>query len=134
MSSQFTKKFPVANAVVARIRSELFENSAIVAHLLDEGEATEETINEIVDRLRQISSSEAALKSYTEHFVNASPPSIKSPPRHNPNKKVPSADIHAGMPRPAGPDELMAKLESKADQNITKKKPCKDCNKPRKRT
>ena len=133
MSKQLTQRYPVANAVVSRLRSQLFENSAIVAHLLEEGPATEETINEIIGRLQEISSTEATLKTYQEHFATTPPPNIKSS-RRPPNEKLPSADVHANVPRPASPEEVMRKLESNTIPAGPKKKPCKDCKKPRKGT
>ena len=131
MSKQLTQRYPVANAVVSRLRSQLFENSAIVAHLLEEGAATEENINEIIGRLQEISSTEATLKAYQEHFAKTQPPNIKAP-KKPPNEKIPSADIHANVRRPASPEEIMRKLESNTAPAGPKKKPCKDCKKPRK--
>ena len=133
MSQNLTKKFPVVNAVVSRLRSQLFEESAIVAHLLEEGEATEENINEIIDRLRKMTVAEATLETYGKHFANKpQPPSIKAPQR-NPNQPIPSADIHANVPRPAGPQEIMRRMEPGSAAAAPKKKPCKDCKKPKPR-
>tara|TARA_R110002020_G_scaffold412601_1_gene622158 strand:- start:247 stop:660 length:414 start_codon:yes stop_codon:yes gene_type:complete len=137
MSNHLTQRYPIGNVVVARLRSQLFENSAIVASLMEGEEVTEEVIEEILSRLKEISAANSTLKTFNEHFgimpkeLRPGPEKKTRPPTPQPSK---SPGIHPGVPQPPGPQELMKKLNSKATPPTSAKKGCKDCKKPRKAT
>jgi|TARA_R110000824_G_scaffold160957_1_gene335945 hypothetical protein len=133
MSNQLTKRYPVTNVVVSRLRSRLFENSAIVASLIEGEEVTEDIIEEILSRLEDISSINSTLRTFNEHFGKM-PKDIRSipPKKASTPQRPPSPDIYANVQQPPGPDELMKKLNSEKTLQAPGKKGCKDCKKPKK--
>ena len=136
MSNQLTKRYPIANVIVARLRSRLFEDRAIVASLMEGEEVTEDVIEEICNRLENISSINSTLRAFNEYLGNK-PKDIREtaprPPAPGPPDRSSSSPgaAHRG-PQPPGPDELMKKLNSNTSLPAPPEKGCKDCKKPKK--